>query len=222
MALNGLGKKLNMGQINKYASTRCPLFGQTTPLGLAPVERFDPFAPIYLSVGTSTTAVSGEEHALDVAHTGLLSSGDSLVAGNFALTTAGTAGQWASAIFAKVTQGSTKNVNGYISAAEFEVNLEGTFGLSEFAVLVLNMNNANTGQAVPNAEYIRLRDYGATKAPKLFTFYDVAALAEGGLTSTAILSDTNAAKTHDISIRCSYGTGSGTVFWIMAHSAAPD
>ena len=59
MALNALGKKLNMGQIDKKASTRCPLFGQTTPLGLAPIEEFDMFAPI--NIATSAAPLSFTE-----------------------------------------------------------------------------------------------------------------------------------------------------------------
>lgn len=66
-----------MGQINKYASTRCPLFGQTTPLGLAPIEQFDMFAPV--KVGTSAApldlATSGDI-ALAVYGTSARTSGD--------------------------------------------------------------------------------------------------------------------------------------------------
>lgn len=58
-----------MGQINKFASTRCPLFGKSTPLGLAPIERFDMHARLCLE-GVDTSVDEGEGSTLRMGTSG--------------------------------------------------------------------------------------------------------------------------------------------------------
>lgn len=202
-----------MGQINKYASTRCPLFGQTTPLGLAPIERFDAFAPIYLSVGTSTTPISGEEHALDVDYAGLCSSGDSMVGLDVSVTPAGSAATWVSGIFAKVNQTSTKAVSGYLCAAELEINLGGSYNPSDWAVLVLNSNDDNTGSNSNNA-VILVRDYGNREPANFVRLYDT---TPGSGSPTALFTaETSGTLSH--LLRIMVGT---TPYWIMVTDDVP-
>jgi len=56
----------------------------------------------------------------------------------------------------------------------------------------------------------------------LFHFMDHAALPEGGVTlGNAVLQDCNAAKTHNVSVACSYGPAL-TLFWLMGTTTAPD
>ena len=164
-------------------------------------------------ISVPNRTISGEEHGLSLTYTGTLSSGDSMVGGNFAVTTAGTAGSWVSGIFAKVTQGSTKNVNGYISGAEFEV-INSADNVSDWEVLVLNSNNSGAQQG-SHSSYIFLRDYGSTKIQSLMwvsTDHTIGTKSDTALITT--IGDT--ANTH--AVRCIAGS---TPIWIQCTTTAP-
>lgn len=164
-------------------------------------------------VTTSSRALSGEEHAFDVTMGGTCSSGDGMVGGNFAVTPSGTAAAWVSGIYAKVTQGSTKAVSGYISAAEFEV-INSAANVSDWFVLVLNASNSGANQG-SHSSYIALRDYGSLDIQSLLW---VSTDHTIGTNSTTALMSSTAAKTHSHSLRFIAGS---TPYWIMCTSTAP-
>lgn len=164
-----------------------------------------------VSIVQNLAAVATESHGLDVASTGTLSSGDGLVGGNFVTTTAGTAGAWASGVYAKVVQGTTKNVNGYLSGAEFEVVNTNT-SVSDWFPLVLNANSTTLGS---HSSYIALRDYGSTD---LNSFLWIPSDHTVGTASNTSLITTAAylAATHGIRIIVD-----GTPMWILASTVTP-
>lgn len=123
-----------------------------------------------VAITIPAAAITGEEHGLAVSYTGTLTSGDSIVAGNFAAVPEGTGGQWVSGIYAKVTQGATKAVNGYISGAEFEV-INTADQVSDWFPLVLNAYNSGA-QMGTHASFIALRDYGSLELNSLLWFGD--------------------------------------------------
>jgi hypothetical protein len=162
--------------------------------------------------------ITGEEHGVDIVNTGTLSSGDSIVGLNIVTTPAGTAGTWASGIYAKVVQGTTKRVNGYLSVAELELSIAGTYNPSDLAVLVLNSTITNTALVnCTHKGYIWLRDYGtdggaalgSTSMPNLFIFMDqtIGADTDG---ASLLAANTIASSTH--TIRFVVGT---TPYYIM-------
>ena len=155
-------------------------------------------------------AVSGEEHGYSMALTGTLSSGEGMVGDNIAVTTAGTGGAWVSGIYAKVVQGVTKNVNGYISGAEFEV-VNAAANVSDWFPLVLNaQNNGSThGQ---HASYIALRDYGSLPLESLVWISDVAiATTDAG----KLISTAGSPRTHTHSLRFMH---QATAYYVMCTS----
>jgi len=162
------------------------------------------------SVTTALGTVSGEKHGMSVVVTGTMASGTGMVGGNFAVTTAGTAAAWVSGIYAKVTQGATKNVNGYISGAEFEV-INTAANVSDWFVLVLNANSSYNGS---HSSYIALRDYGGTALNSMFWFGDASI---GSASDTALLS-TVSGQTHSHALRFIV---SGTPYWVECTNIAP-
>lgn len=157
-------------------------------------------------VTVAARAISGEEHAFDVTMAGVCSSGDSMVGGNFAVTPTGTAATWVSGIYAKVTQGATKAVNGYISAAEFEV-VNSADSVSDWFLLVLNASNSGAQQG-SHSSYIALRDYGSTDIQSfLWVSTD---FTIGSSATDLIATKTSAAVSHVLRII----VGS-TPYWIM-------
>jgi hypothetical protein len=159
--------------------------------------------------------ISGEEHGIDVVHTGTLSSGDGMVGLNVVTTTAGTAGAWASGGYIKVLQGSTKNVNGYLSALELELTNSAANVSDEF-VLVLNMSNsgANRGQ---HESYIALRDYGSTDANSFLWVSSDHTIGTKSDTSLMTTFADGAHITHAIRIL----GPDATPYWMLCSSTAP-
>jgi len=152
------------------------------------------------------TSVSGEKHLSDFAFSGSLTSGLYLVAQNIVLTTAGTAGSWACGLYVKTVEGTTKNVNGYLNAAEFELSVAGTYSPSDMCVLALNSTLTNTAMAnCSHPAYIFLRDYGtaggaalgATSMNNLFWFGDQTIGADNDATSL-LAANSIAISTHTI------------------------
>lgn len=140
-----------------------------------------------LTMSRASGAITDEEHLLSVAYGGTLSSGDSMIGINSAVTPIGTGGAWVAGIFASVTQGATKAVNGYISAAEFELNNSAALA-SAMSCLTLNWNNSSSSPGAPGGStqaYIQLRDYSSgTPCSNLFEFTD---LTVGTTTTTEIM-----------------------------------
>jgi len=165
------------------------------------------------ATSTIVATITGEEHGLATNYTGTLSSGDSMVGINSRVTTAGSAATWVSGIYAKVTQGSTKNVNGYISGAEFEV-INSADNVSDWFPLVLNANNSGA-QVGSHSSYIGLRDYGSTKIQSLLWIEDQTI---GTLSATSLVSTTNdEAASHVLRIIID-----DTPYWILLTSAVPN
>ena len=159
------------------------------------------------------TYVDTELHGWELNYTGTNISAANLVGLNIAFTTAGTAGGWNAALFAKITQGSTKNVNGYLCAAEFEVN-QSADNVSDWFVLVLNAAN-NGAQQGSHSSYIALRDYGSLDLNSLLWISDHTVASN----DTTVLMSSTGAKTHSHSIRI-VGPGS-TPYWLMVTSTGP-
>ena len=153
--------------------------------------------------------VVSEEHGFDLAVTGTMASGTGMVGLNVAVTPAGTAAAWVSGIYAKVTQGTTKRVDGYISGAEFEVVNTNT-NPSDWFPLVLNANSTNNGQ---HSAYIALRSYGTLALNQLLWIEDQTIGSDGNTTSL-VSANNPAACTHTIRFMID-----NTAYWIMCVNA---
>lgn len=131
---------------------------------------------------------------------------------NFNVTVVGTGGAWQSGIYASVTQGSTKRVNGYISGAEFEV-INSADNVGDWFPLVLNANNSGA-QMGTHASFIALRDYGSLELDSLLWFGDQSLGSKSNTTIVTTIGNTNC--TH--AVRFKIGS---TVYWLQAMSTLP-
>jgi len=156
--------------------------------------------------------VTGEQHGTDLDVAGKLSSGDSLVGLNVTVTPTGTAGTWVSGIYAKVTQGNTKAVNGYISGAELEV-INTANNVSDNFVLVLNSNSSGN-QRGQHESYIALRSYG-TKAANSFIWIEDQTIGADNDVTSLIAANNPTAATHTIRIIVD-----DTAYYLMVCAAA--
>ena len=143
-------------------------------------------------------------------------SGANYMALDVRVTTAGTAGTWASAIYAKITQGATKNINGYLCAAEFELSNSVAIP-SDMAVLVLNATVSYTGTPAACIPYIMCRDYGSTDADIFARFFDHTKATTDGSKLISSVSDTFETNV-DIALAMMYGT---TKFWLLGSTTTP-
>ena len=159
----------------------------------------------------ANTYTSAELHAWELNHTGTQASGGGQVSLNIKHTTAGTAGAWSSGLFVNITQGTTKNVNGYLCAAEFEVTQSNT-NVSDWFVLVLNAVSTTMGS---HSSYIALRDYGALDLNSFLWFPDHTVATN----DATVLVSTGADATATTYMRV-IGP-SGTPYWIMMTTTAP-
>jgi hypothetical protein len=162
------------------------------------------------------TYVDAELHGFDIAYTGTQASGGNLVALNVAHTTAGTAGAWSSAIYAKITQGSTKNVNGYLSAIECELVNSNT-NVSDWFPLVINANSTTLGS---HSSFIALRNYGTAVLNSLFWAGDSALIDATGPDSSTLVCGLSGGKETTCSHAVRFIAG-GTPYWLLATSTAP-
>jgi hypothetical protein len=159
------------------------------------------------------TIVSGETHVSDMAASGVLASGKGLVGQNIVLTTLGTAGSWACGLYVKIVQGSTKNVNGYLNAAEFEL-VSSCVNASDFCVIALN--SSVTASSCQDPAFIYIRDYGTLGLNNnLFWFGPEITIGSGSATAL-VTTATDHTATHNIKIK----VGS-TVMWLLATTTAP-
>ncbi|MFH1111920.1 MAG: hypothetical protein V1712_02515 [Patescibacteria group bacterium] len=170
-------------------------------------------ANLVLTAARTITA-SEENHGLDVNFTGTMGSSSGAVAGNFIMTTAGTSGAWASGIYAKVTQDTTKHVTGYLSGAEFEVVNTNT-NVSDWFPLVLNANSTTLGS---HSSYIAMRNYGTAALNSLLWIEDQT--VDTGNSATALVTNYDDAPeghlTHAIRIIID-----DTPYWIPITAVAP-
>lgn len=166
-------------------------------------------------VVSSSRAVTGEDYGISVTYGGTLSSADSVVGVNVAITTAGTAGTWVSGIYAKVTQGTTQNVSGYICGAEFEV-INTCAAPSHLSCLVLDANNS--GGASEFGSYIDLRDYGTNEPPLFLWAPEMDASTHGAGGDAKIWSTVASDSPCDRKLAIRVGT---TAYWIMCTTEKP-
>jgi hypothetical protein len=156
-----------------------------------------------------------ERHNVEVVSTPTMASGGNYVGLNVVVTTAGTAAAWVSGIYSKVIQGATKNVNGYLCAAEFEMV---NSAANESANFVIVLNSSNTGaNPSSNKAYIALRDYGtAANANAVFWLGPEIEAAVGTKSATALFS-TNVATTATHHLRIVVNS---TPYYIMLTNTA--
>ncbi len=160
------------------------------------------------------TIETGEEwHGNEIVAAPVLTSGSSFVAQNIVVTATGTSGSWVSGSYTKVVwDPATFVAGGYISAAEFELNVTGTAQSCDFGVLVLDGNQANT-YAMQRGAYIMVNDFGATEITNLFRLTGFTV----GTKSATSLWSTNVATTATHHLRIMIET---TPYYIMLTNTA--
>jgi len=159
-------------------------------------------------------AAGAELHSLSINSAGTLGSGSGLVGFNVITTTAGTAGSWACGIYAKVVEGTTKNVNGYLNAAEFELAVAGSYNPSDMCVLALNSTITNSAMAnCSHPAYMHIHEYGSATMNNLFWFAEAVKGADGDTTSLLAAS---VGPTANATIKFLIGD---TPYWILCSSA---
>lgn len=154
-----------------------------------------------------------ERHNVEMVSTPTMASAGNYVNLNVTTTTAGTAAAWVSSIYAKITQGSTKNVNGYFCAAELEL-VNSAANVSDNFVLVLNYQNNGSGRG-SHESYIALRDYGSLAANSLLWIGD-STIGSNVTTSLVSTSTSDVTATH--CVRFLVGS---TPLWFICSSAGP-
>ena len=133
-------------------------------------------------------------------------------------TPAGTLGTWATSIFAKITQ-SVESVDGYICAAEFEVNKSGSITNRQYGVIVLNNGN-NIAGAQSSSAFIVCREYGSNVLNALVKFGDNASYSASASTAVAVSAAADGAATHKV--RCIVTiAGVATPLWLLATTTVP-
>lgn len=173
-----------------------------------------------LTMSRTSGAITDEEHLLSVAYGGTLSSGDSMVGGNFAVTPIGTGGAWVAGIFASVTQGATKAVDGYISAGEFELNNSADLA-GAMSCLTLNWNNSSSSPGAPGGStqaYLQLRDYSSgTPCSNLLEFTDLTI-------GTTAIDEIMTSVSDDYEQNCLFAlkfTVKNVPYWFLVSGVAP-
>lgn len=159
--------------------------------------------------------ITGEEHFVDLAATGTVSSGDSAVGINSALTVTGSAASWVSSLYCKTTQAS-KVVNGYLCAAEFELASTAA-NASDNSVIVLNSTSNHSGSPPACTPYITLREYGTTAANVFLRIFDDTGQS-GAANTKLVATSVTGGVTMNTAIRCMLGS---TPIWILASTVAP-
>jgi hypothetical protein len=166
--------------------------------------------PYTWGINVGGIPASTEVRTLALEAEGTLASGSGLVGYNITTTTAGTAGSWACGIYAKVVQGTTKNVNGYLDAAEFEV-VNTCATVSDWFVVSLQANSVANGS---HSSFIALRDYGSTPCQSMMWLGpEITAGVDGDTTS---LIAATVGTTNNYTIRVLYHD---TPLWIMCSNA---
>lgn len=161
------------------------------------------------------TYVDTELHAWELNYTATAIAGANMVGLNIAVTTAGTAASWISGLFVKITEPSTKTVNGYFCAAEFELATSCPTS-SAMAVITLNSNITAMGSD-NNTAFIKCQDWGTEEMPALF---DISSLDEGSSSNTTLWTTTGATyeANVDYAIRI---VRDAVPYWITCASTGP-
>lgn len=158
------------------------------------------------------TVDSTQRHNIELIATPTMISAGQYVNLYVKTTTAGTAATLVDGMFVTITQGNTKNVNGYFAAAELELNMGTGYTPSDHAVLMLDYNSTNVVLAnCSNHAYIMLQDFSSgDKCQYLFNHLQ-GEIVTGGIFEVV----TAGAATHGIKIN--WG---GTDYWIMCVNSA--
>jgi len=161
---------------------------------------------------------STERHNVEVVSTATFASGESHVGLNIVENAAGTAGAWMSGIFVNAVQDSTKRINGYLCAGEFQLS-NAADNASAMSVLTLNWVNTSSSPGAPGGStqaYIQLRDYSSgTPCSALFEFTDITV---GSADATSLICEMGSATTASHVIRI---TVKNTPYWILMDSTPP-
>ena len=167
------------------------------------------------------TYVDTELHAWELNYTATAISAANMVGLNVAVTTAGTAASWISGIYAKITQGSTKNVNGYLSAAEFEL-VSAANSASAMFTLVLNFSDNATAGVGSSRAFIALREYGTNAPPALFWLGQEFVAAVGATSNSVMWTTTGTGYEDNVDYAIRVIAGDGvTPYWIPICSTGP-
>ncbi len=157
----------------------------------------------------------GNDLAFAIDITTTFDGGDTMVGLNVVMRPQASAGlgTWLSGIYSAVVMGAD-GVGGYFCAAELEVILTGASAVSEYAVLVLNVNDSMSG-GINWRTFILLHDYGTRD---MDLFLDIRDLAIGANSAITLLTTSgDRAQDHAIRIRLS----DGSIAWLMVTTTAP-
>jgi hypothetical protein len=167
--------------------------------GQSPIDAYNTQVRPSMYIEHVVTDDGTERHNVEFVSTPTMASGGNYVNLNVTTTTAGTGAAWVSSIFARITQGSTKNVNGYLCAAEFELVNSAANESANF-VLVLNSNNSGANPSTQRA-FIAIRDYGTSDCDALFWLGPEIEADVGTKSGTALFSTNVATEaTHHLRI----------------------
>jgi len=182
--------------------------------GQSPIDAYNTQVRPSVYIEHVVTDDGTERHNVELVSTATMASGGNYVNLNITTTTAGTAAAWVSGIYSKITQGSTKNVNGYFCAAEFELVNSAANESANF-VLVLNASNSGANVSGQSA-FIAFREYGSTARRDLFWLGTEIEDAVGTKSATTLFS-TNVATVATHHLRITVGA---TPYYIMLTNTA--
>lgn len=160
------------------------------------------------------TLDSTERHAMEIVGTATYASGYSHVGLNIVETAAGSNGAWHAGIFVNAVQSSTKSIDGYLCAGEFQLQ-NGADNASAMSVLTLNWLNTSSTPGAPGGStqaFIQIRDYSSgTPCSNLFEFTDATASASDNV---IFATQSAAAVSHVVKF-----TVKNTAYWLMVSDA---
>lgn len=166
----------------------------------------------------SITCPAAEVHGLELNQTATMVGGNSNgVVLNISSTMAGTAGSWGCALFAQVTQGTTKNVNGYLDVAELQLNVAGTYNPAD--MFVLSLQSVVTNTSIVNCShhaYIAIQDYGTANLFSNLFYFNATVGTQVATTLVSSIKTGATNWTHGIKILVN-----DTPMWIMATTTTP-
>ena len=187
--------------------------------GVSPIDVYNTQVRPGAYIEHVVTLAGAEVHGMEIVGTPTMTiAADSYVALNIATTPAGVLGTWVSSIFAKVTQ-SVESVDGYICAAEFEVNKSGSITNRVYGVIVLNNGNNIAGSQSSSA-FILCREYGSNVLNALVKFGDNASYSATASTAVAVSAAADGAATHKVRFITTIA-GVATPMWFLATTVAP-
>jgi hypothetical protein len=170
---------------------------------------------VYLDINVGGIIAGAEERGLDLAVAGSLANTSALVGLNVVVSPVGALGTWRCAIFGK-TVFSVASPQGYLDAAEFELNIGAVVVNPEYNVLSLNLidNGLNPQNCAPHSAYIAFHNYGTNPA-RAVLYFDGDTVQAHDLTSL-LCSTSNLATTHTMRILVG-----DTPYWILMSNTGP-